>query len=46
MKCTSPANANVNAPVGWAGSDGTGRVVGGTETDAETERDRDGESDD
>jgi hypothetical protein len=48
MKCTSPANANVNSPVGRAGADGAGRVVDGTETEteAETETDRDGESDD
>jgi hypothetical protein len=45
-KCTSPANANVNSPDGRAGSDGAGRVVGGGETGAETERDRDGELDD
>jgi len=44
MKCTSPANANVNSPDGRAGSDGagveaTGRVVGGGETEAETDGD-------
>jgi len=42
MKCTSPANANVNSPDGRAGSDGAGvdaagRVVGGVETAAETD---------
>src|SRR5882762_1742396 len=42
MKCTSPANANVNSPDGRAGLDGagadaTGRVVGGGETEPETD---------